>query len=234
MRNASHDIRGNVIPAAESGAEARSIFLLRTYAHLFGALSAFALIEIALFKTGIAGRLFESMVGMPWLLILGAFLIVGWLASATAHRAESLPVQYLALAGYVVAEALLFVPLLYLADARAPGTIATAAYISFAGFAGLTFVAFLTRADFSFFGALLRWGGICAVIAIVAAVIFGFQLGTWFSVAMIAFAGGAVLYDTSRVMHHYPADRHVGASLALFSSITLMFWYVLRLLNSRR
>ena len=65
-------------------------------------------------------------------------------------------------------------------------------------------------------------------------VLFGFQLGTFFSVAMIALAGGSILYDTSNVMLRYPQDRHVAASLELFASVALMFWYVLRLLSSRR
>ena len=81
---------------------------------------------------------------------------------------------------------------------------------------------------------MLLWGGIIALVAIVAAVIFGANLGTWFSVLMIAFAGAAILYDTSNVLHHYPEDRYVGAALQLFASIALMFWYVLRLFLASR
>ena len=62
---------------------------------------------------------------------------------------------------------------------------------------------------------------------------FGFELGTWFSVAMVAFAGAAILYDTSNVLHHYPEDRYVAGALQLFASVALMFWYVLRLFMSR-
>jgi FtsH-binding integral membrane protein len=92
----------------------------------------------------------------------------------------------------------------------------------------------MTRKDFSFLGGLLRWGFIVALILIVASVLFGFHLGTFFSVAMIALAGGAILYDTSNVLHHYPEDRHVAAALELFASVALMFWYVLQLIMSRR
>ena len=76
-------------------------------------------------------------------------------------------------------------------------------------------------------------GGMLALGGIFASLIFGFALGTWFSVAMIGFAGAAVLYDTSNIMLHYPQDRYVAASMALFASIALMFWYVLRLFMSR-
>jgi hypothetical protein len=65
-------------------------------------------------------------------------------------------------------------------------------------------------------------------------IIFGFELGTYFSVAMVALAGGAILYDTSNVLRRYPEDRYVAAALALFASVALMFWYVLRLFMAGR
>jgi len=235
MQDGSYDVRGDGARSlAQTSVQSRAGFLLKTYAHLFGALSAFALIEIALFQTGLARDILQAVAGMRWMLVLGAFMVVGWMCTFTAHRVRSLPLQYVALAAFVVAEAIIFVPLLAYAEFKAPSTISTAAYVSFAGFAALTFVAYLTRLDFSFLRSLMIWGGLCALIAIFAALIFGFELGTWFSVAMIAFAGASVLYDTSRVMLHYPEDRHVAASLELFGSVALMFWYVLRLLNARR
>ena len=101
------------------------------------------------------------------------------------------------------------------------------------GFAGLTAVVFITRKDFSFLGGMLRWGFIVALVLIVASVLFGFDLGTFFSVGMIALAGGAILYDTSNVLNHFPEDRYVGAALELFASVALLFWYVLSLFISR-
>jgi hypothetical protein len=83
-------------------------------------------------------------------------------------------------------------------------------------------------------GGILAWAGVVALLAIGAGAVFGFELGTFFSVAMVALAGGSILYDTSNVMLHYPEDRHVAAALELFASVALMFWYVLRLFLSRR
>jgi FtsH-binding integral membrane protein len=153
---------------------------------------------------------------------------------SAAHRAVLVAAQYTALAAYVGVQSLIFVPLLFMANQAAPGVIASAAGVTALGFGGLTAVAFLSRKDFSFLGALLRWCGVGALVAIVAGVIFGFQLGTWFSVGMIVFAGAAILYDTSNVLHRYPEDRHVAASLQLFASVMLLFWYVIRLFLSRK
>jgi len=211
------------------GVTARSVFIARTYSHLFGAIIGFTLLEIALFQSGYAETLAQSMLGVSWLLVLGGFVVVSWIASRAAHTAESIHVQYAALVGFVIAQAIIFVPLLYIADTYAPGAIKSAAVVTLAGFAGLTLVAFTTRKDFSFLAGLLRWGMVLALVAIVSGVLFGFQLGTWFSVGMVGMAGAAILYDTSNIIHHFPEDRYVGAALELFASVALMFWYVLQL-----
>jgi FtsH-binding integral membrane protein len=54
-------------------------------------------------------------------------------------------------------------------------------------------------------------------------------MGMWFTVAMLLLAAGWILYDTSNVLHNYKIGQHVAASLALFASVALLFWYVLRL-----
>ena len=213
--------------------EERARFVARVYSHVFAAIIAFTAIEVLLFVSGLAPLIASAMLGTTWLVVLGAYTLVGWLASRVAHQAVSLTTQYLALAGFVVAEAIVFVPLLYVAQYYAPGVIQSAAVVTLLGFAGLTAIGFMTRRDFSFLGAGLRWAGVVALLLIVASVIFGFELGTFFSVAMVGLAGASILYDTSNVLMHYPEDRYVGASLQLFASVALMFWYVLRLMSRR-
>ncbi len=220
-------------PSVRIGEDTRAAFIGRTYAHLFGAIVAFVLIEVWLFSSGLADRIAQSMLGVNWLWVLGGFIVVSWIASRAAFTARSLAAQYAALGAFVVAEALIFVPMLYIANRFAPGAIQSAATITLIGFGGLTAVAFLSRKDFSFLGSLLKWGGILALVAIVGGVIFGFTLGTWFSVAMVGLAGGAILYDTSNILRNFPEDRYVGAALQLFSSVALMFWYILRIFMSR-
>ena len=109
-----------------------------------------------------------------------------------------------------------------------PGMLDSAVGVTLVGCVGLIAVAMITRKDFSFLRGILIWGFFLALIAIGASMIFGAQLGTWFSVAMIGYAGAAVLYDTSNIMHHYPQDRYVAAAMSLFASIALMLWYVLQ------
>lgn len=217
-----------------SGVDSRAQFITRTYTHVVGGILAFILVELGLFESGLADQIASFMFGVNWLLVLGAFMLVGWLATRTAQTSASLGMQYFAYGAYIVAEAVIFVPLLYLADRKAPGAIESATLITALGAGGLMVVAHRTRKDFSFLRAILMWSGVVAILAIVGGVVFGLQLGTWFSVIMIGLAGAAVLYDTSNIILHYPEDRYVSAAMQLFASIALMFWYVLRLVMGSR
>ena len=212
--------------------EARSDFIWKTYAHVVGAILTFAGISAYLIASGVAAQLFPIMTA-NWLLTLGAFMLVSWGASHVAHRLESKPAQYAAFAVFVFAEALIFSPMLLLASVMKPGIIENAAAVTVMGSVGLIAVAMITRKDFSFLRGILVWGGILALVAIASSLLFGWNLGTWFSLGMIGFAGAAVLYDTSNIMHHYPADKYVAAAMGLFASIALMFWYVLQFFMSR-
>jgi hypothetical protein len=101
-------------------------------------------------------------------------------------------------------------------------------------FGGLTLIVFVTRKDFSWMRSILVIAGFVAMGLIVCSILFGFELGTIFSAAMIALASGYILYYTSNVMHHYRTDQHVAAALTLFAAVALLFYYILRLLMQLR
>ena len=219
-------------PVSELSASDRSTFIWKCYAHVVGAIVVFAAIEVYLFQSGIAAAIAAPMMN-NWLMVIGAFMLASWGATHVAHRIESKNMQYAAFAFFVFVEALIFAPMLYVAYMMEPGIIDSAAGVTILGCVGLVATAMITGKDFSFLRSMLVWIGMLALVAIIGSVLFGFELGTWFSVAMIGFAGAAVLYDTSNIMHHYPQDKYVAASMALFASIALMFWYILRLFMSR-
>ena len=219
-------------PVAQASVADRSDFIWKCYAHVVGGILAFAAIEAYLISSGIAFRIAPAMLN-HWLMTMGAFMLVGWGASHFAHRLVSRPAQYAAFALLVVAQALIFSPMIILAYMKDPSIIDSAAGVTVLGCVGLIATAMITRKDFSVRRGMLVWGGMLALGGIVASILFVFQLGTWFSVVMIGFAGAAVLYDTSNIMRNYPQDRYVAASMALFASIALMFWYVLRLFMGR-
>jgi len=220
-------------PVAGIDVARRAQFITRTYAHLLAAIIGFTAVEVLLFQSGVAVPMAQAMLGTSWLLVLGGFMVAGWLFSSMAARAQTRSAQYLALAGYVLAEAVIFVPLLVIAEINAPGAIGSAALLTLVGFGALTGIAMTTAKDFTFLGGMLRWAGVAALLFIVGGVVFGFQLGMFFSFAMVVFAGATILYSTSKIMRTYPEDRYVAAALELFASVALMFWYILRIFSRR-
>jgi len=217
----------------------RAQFIRRTYMLLAAAIGAFILVEAFLFASGgayaIASVIFAGG-GMGWLLVLGLFMLISFIANKWAVSDTSTALQYLGLGIYVIAEAIIFVPLLFFAMyyASESAVILKAGIVTLGLFLGITATVFLTRSDFSFLGPILSIGGFAALGFIVASILFGFTLGSVFAFLMVAFAGTAILYQTSNVLHRFRTDQHVAAAMVLFASVALLFWYILRIFTSRR
>lgn len=222
-------------PVATLDETARSAFVIKVYQHLLAAIAVFVGFEALLINLGAAEAIYKfvSASSFAWLAILGGFMVVSWFATQAAHDLLNPARQYLALFAIAGAEALIFAPLLHFTFNIHEGgasTVAAAGVITAMGFAGLTAVALTTRRDLSWIRPILMWGFMAALVLIVAAVLFGLNLGVWFSVGMIALAGGSILYQTQTIMRNYPTDAYVGASVQLFASVMLLLWYVLNLL----
>jgi len=211
----------------------RSDFYKKTYAHLAGAIGAFALLEYIFLSTPAMIGLAQTMMGAWWIVILLA-MGASWLADSWAHNSTSKGMQYAGLGLYVVVEAIIFLPLLLIASTYFDGIIAQAGILTAALAFGISVVAFTTKKDFSFLGGFLKIGGfvILGLMALHFIPGINLNLGIWFSAAMVIFAAVAILYNTSNIIHRYSQDQYVGASLGLFASIMLLFWYILRILMS--
>lgn len=215
----------------------RTTFIRRTYAHLACAVAMFVALETLYFTIipaatldGLMRAMFSSKIG--WIAVMISFVGVSWIANSWAQSSTSKGMQYAGLFLYVAVESVVFLPMLYIAQIIDPAgkIIPNAGLLTLIVFGGLTAMVFLTRADFSWMGKFLFWAGIVATGAVICFAIFGeMGIGLLFTVAMIGLASGYILYDTSNVLHHYRTDQHVAASLALFASVALLFWYILQL-----
>jgi FtsH-binding integral membrane protein len=219
--------------------EDRAIFIRRTYTHLAVAVAVFVWLEYMFINHTPLPRIMLNFIGghqYGWLMILGGFVLLGWAGRNMAAKADSMASQYLGLGIYVLGEAIIFVPILFIAAyvMEAPDLLKEAALMTGLMFCGLTATVFMTRKDFSFLRGALTMGGFVAMGLIVGGTIFGMSLGMWFSAGMVVLASGAILYDTSKILHHYPADKYVSASIELFASVALLFWYILRIFMNRR
>ncbi|MEM9538687.1 MAG: Bax inhibitor-1 family protein [Cyanobacteria bacterium P01_E01_bin.42] len=229
-----------MITVAQAQPNERARFIQKTYTHLAGAIAAFIALEFIFFQTGIAELITRVAISsrFSWLAILGGFALLGWMSRGLTARANEPNVQYMGLGLYVVGEAILFAPLLFMAAFFSdPTVIPTAGILTLLMFGGLTAIAFTSGTDFTFLGGILKLGGFVALGLILCSAIFGFTLGLLFSVVMVVFASAAILYTTSNVMHRYSSEHYVAASLELFAAVALLFWYMLRILmalSSRR
>lgn len=224
-----------MVVVAQARPSERAEFIRKTYLHLAGAVGAFIVVETVLFQLGIARAIASFVLGssLGWMAMLGGFMLLGYLSSSLTAKAGDVNTQYLGLGLYVVGEAILFSPLLYYAAISGGGALQSAALVTLFLFAGLTTVVVTTGKDFTFLGGALKIIGMVALGMIVASFLFGFNLGIFFSFAMVAFAAASILYQTSQVMSRYPTQYYVAASLSLFSAVMLLFWYVLQIFMRR-
>lgn len=227
--------------AAQSAASERAAFIRRVYAHLAGAVLALIAVEFLLLQAvrGNELQIVRMMVGgWSWLVVMLLFMGAGYVARVWAQSQTSVALQYAGLALYVVAWAVMFLPLIILANFYQQrfnpesNLIAQAGILTAAVFGGLTLAVLTTKKDFSFLGSILTVGSMIALGVIVASILFGFTLGLLFMGAMVALISGYILYDTSNVMLHYPTHLHVAAALELLADVALLFWYILQILMS--
>jgi FtsH-binding integral membrane protein len=236
---------------ATMGQSERLRFIRRTYLHLFGAMAAFAGVLWCLFKV----PFLIQKVTIPvvtfalggrwnWAVVLAVFVGVSWIADYWARHSSSKPMQYMGLGLYVVAEALIFTPLIVIVMVKTesiiakgggnPNILRDAAFTTLAIFAALTASVFFSKKDFSFMRGGLAIASAGAMMLIVLSLVFGFNLGIVFAVAMVLLAAGYILYQTSQVFAHYHTEQYVAAALALFSSVALMFWYIIQIFMRAR
>jgi FtsH-binding integral membrane protein len=214
----------------------KAAFFRKTYSHVALAILAFIVVETLLLKLVPTELIFSMIQGkFIWLFIIGLF----WLGTTLSNNLAFHPSQnqqYLGLGLFILLEAIIFLPMIAIALSRVDGgnLLYQAATITLFMFTGLTAVVFLTKTDFSFLRTVLVVGGFISLGIIVVGAIFGFNIGLWFSVGMVVLASASILYQTSQIKDQYTTGQYVGAALQLFSSIMLLFWYILRILMSRR
>ncbi|UZO82533.1 Bax inhibitor-1 family protein [Aquimarina sp. ERC-38] len=230
------DTTKQIVPVNELSTEGRVAFYKKTYTHLAMAVLLFIIVEWAFFQSEtIVNFAFSMTQGWRWLLMLGGFMLATSYAERLAHSTHNINQQYLGLLVYVIAEAFIFIPLIGIAmmvsSESGANILNQAALLTLSLFTGLSAIVLITKKEFSFLKSALTIGFFIAIGLIVAGMLFGFNLGLWFSAGMVILASGTILYQTSNIVHKYSEDQYVGASLGLFASLMLLFWYILSILS---
>jgi len=233
--NYSAEYESRDVFAADAVLDERVAFIRRVYAHLLGATLLFIAGCVFFVQTQVMMAPMIDLIrrGQWWLLMIG-FMIASGVAQAMARSQTSRGIQYAGLALYALVEALIFSPIMTFLSMRPNGSelLMQAGTVTLLIFGGLTAIVMLTKSDFSFLRNILWLATIGSFAFILVGAFFGgFGLGLIFVSAMVVLFSGWILYDTSNVLHHYPTNQHVAASLALFSSLATLFWYVLQLMS---
>jgi len=226
----------NNVVLSHLNAENRVAFYKKTYEHVAGGVLVFVLFEYLLLQSDALVNFMLSMTqGYLWLLLLGGFMLITNYAERSALKTADKNKQYLAYGVYILAQAIIFIPMIYTAALFTNGAaiLQQASIVTLALFTGLSAVVFVTKKDFSFLKTGITIASFIALGLIIAGSIFGFNMGLWFSVGMCLLAGGSILYQTSNLVNTYGQDQYIPAALGLFSSLMLLFWYILRIFMSR-
>lgn len=232
----SDDYYRQIISNTRDAAVTESRFLTRTYVNLTGAVLLFAALEALIFTFFGAEPILRAVAqsGRGLGIVMLALCFLGPMGvNAIISNAKTRFGYYVALVAYVVLYTVLFIPILSIASSFCGTAIIWQAVgLTAALFVALSAAVIMTRANFTFLRAGLAFGGIAALILIVASLLFGFELGAWFSIAMILLACGYILFETSVILHANDLDENsdVVAALTLFGSVMTLFFYILRLL----
>ena len=233
----------NPFVVAAAAPAARADFYRKTYMLVAASCAVFGLV--------LAGTLSMPAVVTPltplffgggalgWLLVLAAFWGISMLANRLAFGGASEGTQLAGLGIYIVAEALLFAPMLNVlmmrfGEATLSEIVAPAAVSTLLLAGGLTATVFMTKTDFSFLRAFVSIGFFVALGAVVLLALFGGGIGTWFIIAMTVFISVVILYQTWMVKTQFRPDQHVGAALIIFAGVATLFWYLIMIFASRR
>jgi len=245
------------VPVSQASGEARLAFLRKVYGILFSGIMVFFLttaVPVVLFMAGteVGAALVRSILGVPQLLWLGILLVVTFVASAVAHKPG---INLIAFYSVALVYGLITVPLILwaLLDPAVPAseqgsTILSGMLIVLQALAlttfvmgGLTAYVFITKKDFSWMGGILFIGlalVIGAVVVILIATALGYGNFDMLHIAISFFCvilfSGYVLYDTSRILHHYTEEMAVAGALSLLIDFVMLFRSILFLLLSRR
>lgn len=162
---------------------------------------------------------------MLFILEIGAILFTMW-----ARKKETLGL--VALFTFTILTGVTISPLVYHLQDVVPEALALTGIT----FAGLSLYVTQTKKDFSFLGGMLTVG---IIVMIVGGLLnmFLFQnsgMTFLFSVFGVFLFSGFILYDTSNILHNYPTDEYISATLSLYLDIFNLFIVILRLLGGNR
>ncbi|MDH5559392.1 MAG: Bax inhibitor-1 family protein [Deltaproteobacteria bacterium] len=148
-----------------------------------------------------------------------------------ARKKENL--GYIALFTFTILTGITTAPILTIYTGE---TVTNAAVLTGLVFAGLSLYTVSSKRDFSFMGGMLTTGLIVLIVGgLLNAFVFKSSMGSFmFSAGGVIIFSGFIIYDTFNILHRYPTDEYISATLSLYLDVLNLFLMLLRLLGGNR
>ena len=229
IENNPYAVTDDNVVAALAPTDARVAFLQKTYSLLLAGILVFA---GTLWMAGIPGPVYDmakALFGInQWI-----YLIVFIGGAMAVHAMAETRIGIVVFFAFAFFWGLLSAPLILTVAASQPQVISQAALITAMIFTGLTAYVFKSGKDFGFMGGFL-WAGMFGMLGVaIAGLLFGFNVGIWYSWFGAALFSGFILYDTSNILNRYPTTAHVSAALTLFVDVVILFKHLIMIFMSR-
>jgi FtsH-binding integral membrane protein len=236
--NPAYQGPAGTVSAAQATTPARMAFLRKTYTLFSMAMVLWMGTAAALISNESALDSVRNLFGGGWtgmlVYLIGAFVLL-------RVTSKSFPLNIIGLGLFAVFMGLFTAPMvdIYLGLEGGVGIVLQAFVLTLTVFGALTAYVLTTKKDFSFMrGALAIGLGLAFGLAIFAMFGASFAVsivsGTGWSIAMVLLFGGYMLYDTSNILHRYPANMAATAAAMLFYDFVIMFIHMLRLVAASR
>ncbi len=212
-----------------------SRFITLTYINLTCAVALFAVLETLFFKLGDGDVVADYLCSLDapnfklyMLGFYGAYIAGIFIANFIQSCSQIRAVKYFSLALHVVLDAAFFVPILAIIQKYwGAAIIYQAIGLTAALFATLSASVFITRKDFSFMRAGLLFAGTALLGLILLHMLFGLNLGAWFTGATIGLLCMYLLYETSKLIYRENDEDDIDSAIELFATFSTLFIYIL-------
>lgn len=212
-----------------AGEEGRSRFVILAHLHFQLSMAIFCVLEAILAGSGLA-EVFTGRLGLPssevitWTMII-LFVLNAWICLLALRFFRHPLVEYGALVGFPVAQAVILFPAFAYTDSLHPGFGVIGPLELFVAFGVLSGIAFFTRRDSTMYRRMVTWFPCFLVLLLASTLLFGYDRAWLVGVAGIA--GFIVFLSEAKVMDRLPEERYVAAAVILAAAPATAYGYAL-------
>ncbi len=209
--------------------EERATLVRRTYGLVFSSVIV-TMLGVAFAFTQPA--LLDAVAAHPFITFICMFIPL----IMAQRAAREFPKNVILTLLFTFIEGIWLAPFLLVAERNAPGSVGSAALLTFVAFGGLTLYAFVSRRDFSAWGSFFIIGVLVLFVAMLANMFMHSTIvSLWTSAIGVLIFSGLLVFDTWRLLRSgtFGQDDYVIAAVQIYLDLLNMFMFILTLLGGR-